>query len=174
MSLPDIRVGASAESANGLPETIGASLDRLEREGVDTVEIPLLWLELVAGGKVMPDRLRELKAAVSGRPFTYTGHAAIGINFTSEPTYLPLHMSLAKAYLDIAGEVGCEHVVIHTGFYPPRCVAPEIARLYDQQRTACMRSAITRANAACWSASRTSMPRWATGSRRPLRNSPRN
>lgn len=132
-----IRVGASAESANGLPATIGASLDRLAQEGVDTVEIPLMWLELVANGRVMPERLRELKTMVADRPFTYSAHAAIGVNFTCDPAYLPLHMNLAKAHLDIAAEVGAEHMVIHTGFFPASSATAQIDSLYGQQR-ACL------------------------------------
>lgn len=133
MSDTAFRVGASAESANGLPSTINSSLDRLQALGTDTVELPLLWMELVLGGRVMPERLRELRRAVEGRPFTYTAHAAIGINFMSDPVYLPLHMALARAHLEIAGSLGCEHMVIHTGFCPPDYAKPQITRLREQE-----------------------------------------
>lgn len=43
------------------PSTIIESLDRLEQVGTDTVELPLLWMELVIDGRVMPARLEELR-----------------------------------------------------------------------------------------------------------------
>lgn len=128
-----IRVGASAESANGLPSTIIESLDRLEEVGTDTVELPLLWMELVIDGRVMPARLEELRRAVSGRPFAYSAHAAIGINFMCDPVYLALHQRLARAHLTIAAELGCEHMVVHTGFCAPSLAKPQIERLRAQE-----------------------------------------
>lgn len=134
MTQSSVRVGVSAESGQGLPATLVESLDRLETEQVDTVELPFLWLELVANGRVMPERLRELKAVTADRPFAYSAHAAIGINFTAEPHYLDLHMNLAKAHLDLAAEVGAEHMVVHTGYFPTSMTATQIERLYEQQR----------------------------------------
>jgi sugar phosphate isomerase/epimerase len=134
MSQATFRVGASAESANGLPATINESLDILEKIGTDTVELPLLWMELVANGEVMPARLEELRQALAGRPFGYSAHAAIGINFMSDPVYLDLHVRLARAHLAISAELGCEHMVLHTGFCPPYFAKPQIEKLYDQQR----------------------------------------
>lgn len=133
--MPDtaFRVGASAESANGLPSTINESLDRLQALGTDTVELPLLWMELVLDGKVMPARLAELRRALAGRPFAYSAHAAIGINVMADPVYLPLHLALARAHLEIAGELGCEHMVVHTGFCPPDLAKPQRARLRAQE-----------------------------------------
>lgn len=128
-----IRVGASAESANGLPSTIIESLERLEQVGTDTVELPLLWMELVIDGRVMPARLEELRRAVSGRPFAYSAHAAIGINFMCDPVYLRLHQGLARAHLTIAAELGCEHMVVHTGFCAPNLAKPQIERLRAQE-----------------------------------------
>lgn len=130
------RVGASAESANGLPATIIPSLDRLQALGTDTVELPLLWMELVLDGKIMPERLAELRRALAGRPFAYSAHAAIGINVMADPVYLPLHMALARAHLEIAGELGCEHLVVHTGFCPPDLAKPQLERLRGQEREA--------------------------------------
>ena len=135
MSENRFRVGASAESANGLPATIRESLDILEEIGTETVELPLLWMELVANGEIMPARLAELQQALKGRPFAYSAHAAIGINFMSDPVYLDLHVRLAKAHLAIAGSLGCEHMVLHTGFCPADAAKPQVERLYDQQRT---------------------------------------
>lgn len=128
-----IRVGASAESANGLPATIIESLDRLEQVGIDTVELPLLWMELVLDGRVMPARLEELRRAVTGRPFAYSAHAAIALNFMCDPVYLKLHQNLARAHLAIASELGCEHMVLHTGFCAPHLAKPQIERLRAQE-----------------------------------------
>ena len=129
-----IRLGFSAESANGQPQTISESLDLLEARDVDTVEVPLLWMELVLNGQVMPERLAALKAALKDRPFQWTAHAAIGLNFTCDPAYLPLHMALARAHLQIAGEIGAEHMVLHTGSFATGSASAQMARLYDQQR----------------------------------------
>jgi len=114
---------------------IGPELDRIEGLHVDTVEIPTFMLDLVAGGRVIPGKLAAAKHALADRPFGYTAHGPIGINFFDERWRTPLHFDVLAASIEVAAEIGAEHYVMHTGILPRSAAnRAELDSAFDHQR----------------------------------------
>ena len=120
----------------------GANFEQLRREldlaaelGVEFVEIPLFMMDLIAGGRVLPAQVRRLKEALAGRGVGYTAHGPIAVNFMQPRELLPRHLAVAEANIEIAGEIGAVHLVLHTG-YTPKQEQAAIEAGYAQQRDA--------------------------------------
>jgi sugar phosphate isomerase/epimerase len=95
-------------------EQLRRNLTEAEKLGVDFVELPIFAMDLVAGGRVLPSQLRRLKEALAGRGFGFTVHGPIAVNFMQEDA-AGRHLAVAKAYVEIAGEIGAAHLILHTG-----------------------------------------------------------
>jgi sugar phosphate isomerase/epimerase len=93
----------------------GSNLDRAEQLGADFVEIPTLAMDLIANGRVLRERVRRAKAMLECRPFRYTVHGPIGINLMDVARHQPLHEAVLLSSLDIAGEFGAVHYIMHCG-----------------------------------------------------------
>ncbi|WP_372425725.1 sugar phosphate isomerase/epimerase family protein [Salinarimonas chemoclinalis] len=114
--MTDIIVGMSAHVARPDGATLGQEFDRLERLGVDLVEIPLLSLDVMARARILPGPLARLVEACAGRAPGYSVHAAIGLNFLNDAEHLPLHFDVLRASLDVAARLRARRVVMHSGF----------------------------------------------------------
>ena len=77
--------------------------------------------------------LRPVKAACAGRPFHYTVHGPLAINFFDEAFRLPRHFDVLKASMEVSAELGAIHYVIHAGMMPVKQV-PAIEDAYRRQR----------------------------------------
>ncbi|WP_052341461.1 sugar phosphate isomerase/epimerase family protein [Salinarimonas rosea] len=130
--MTDIIVGMTAQVARPDGTTLAHELDRLERLGVDLVEIPLLSLDVMARARILPGPLGRLVEACAGRAPDFSVHAAIGLNFFGAPEHLPLHFDVLRASLDVAARLRARHVVMHSGF----CAgdAPDLEDRYARQR----------------------------------------
>jgi sugar phosphate isomerase/epimerase len=110
-----------------------AQLDEMAGLGVDRVELGTFDMDLVWGGRIVPSQLERLTKACAGRPFGYTVHGPLAINFMDEAERLARHFEVLKASLDVAAAVGARHYVMHTGFRP---LAPAdiVEAAYARQR----------------------------------------
>ena len=109
------------------------NLDQAEELGVDFVELPLFSMDLIAGGRVLQTQMHRLHDALKARSVGYTVHGPIGINFMQAPEIVARHLTVAKAGIEVAAEIGAAHVIFHTG----RTMAPteaEVEELYSRQR----------------------------------------
>ena len=114
---------------------LGPALDEAAALGVDCVELALYAMELVANGRVLPDRLKRVKALTAGRPLGYTMHGPLGLNLMESEDRLPIHKDVLKATLEVTAELGGVHYVAHAG-----CIEPgnteEVDTLFKRQREA--------------------------------------
>jgi sugar phosphate isomerase/epimerase len=94
-----------------------ARLDEMERLNLDTVELPFYSLDLLVGVKRDALRCRRLLDACRDRPFGYTAHLPLSINFFNAGARAQWHFDVFRAALDLAAEAGAEHAVIHTGMW---------------------------------------------------------
>jgi sugar phosphate isomerase/epimerase len=90
-------------------------LDEIEELGVDLVELPAYALDLVINGLVLETRLSELEAACHDRPFGYTVHGPLAINFMGSQAHLPAYMAAARAFIEISARIRARHLVLHSG-----------------------------------------------------------
>lgn len=129
MTVPD-----SAPNVSGF----AARLDQMERLCVDTVELPFYSLDLLVGLKRDALRCRRLLTACRDRPFGYTAHLPLSINFFAATDRMDWHFDVFRASLDLAAEAGATQVVIHTGM--AKQGAPSLEDAYKRQREALWRA----------------------------------
>lgn len=134
-----IRTGMTVPDS--LPNVSGfaARLDQMERLCVDTVELPFYSLDLLTGLKRDPLRCRRLLSACRDRPFGFTAHLPLSINFFANDKQAGWHFDLLRAALDLAAEAKAQHAVIHTGMMKPAGPDAE-ADAYKRQREALARA----------------------------------
>ncbi|RFB79383.1 sugar phosphate isomerase/epimerase family protein [Methylovirgula sp. 4M-Z18] len=113
------RIGFTSPS--GPPDVSGlaAQMDKLDKLGLDSVELPFYWLDLLAGAKRRPLACRRLLEACRNRPYGFSTHLPLSINFGDASERLPLHFDVFRASLDLAAEAGAVHAVIHTAIFRP-------------------------------------------------------
>jgi sugar phosphate isomerase/epimerase len=111
------------------------NLDEAEELGVDFVELPLFAMDLIAGGRVLQPQIRRLHEALKARSLGFTAHGPISVNFMEAPETVARHMTVAKASIEVAAEIGVVHFILHTGRTTAQDEA-EIEALYARQREA--------------------------------------
>lgn len=104
--------------------TLGPYLDEAEKFGVDCVELPLYALDLVACGRVLTERLKQVKAITEGRSIGYTIHGPLRLNLLQQPDLLQIEKDVFKAMLEVAAELGGRHFVAHSGGIPVQTANP--------------------------------------------------
>ncbi len=124
MTVPDSTPNASGFSAK---------LDRMQRLAIDTVELPLYSLDLLVGLKRDALRCRRLLDACKDRPFGFSAHLPLSINFFAGAEHSARHYDLFRASLDLAADAGAENMVIHTGMRKPTATGT-ISDAYKRQR----------------------------------------
>lgn len=82
--------------------------------GVDTVELGLTGCDLIAGGRVIPERLERLVALTRQFSFRYTVHGLVSSNFMDADT-LPYQMAAAKALVEVCDRIDARILVQHGG-----------------------------------------------------------
>lgn len=97
---------------------LGPALDEAATHEVDYVELPLYAIDLVAGGRVLPGRLKQVKAITEGRPFGYTMHGPLGLNLMESAARVQMHKDVMRATLEVTAELGGVHYVAHVGSLP--------------------------------------------------------
>lgn len=115
--MPIAAVGlTTGDFANRLKD-LPACLDRFEALGVEYAELSLGALDVIANGRILPERLKELKRICSGRELGYTVHGPLTSRFT-EPDQLEIQMIVCRAVLEVSGEIGAVAQVHHGGSGP--------------------------------------------------------
>ena len=128
------RIGFSTMVGSNEMTALPGQLDLIQSIGASVAELSALHDDLIMRHRLIPGRMALLKSILADRPMDYSVHAAIGLNFMLPPAHKQLHLDVAKAYVELAAEIGAEHVVIHSGQYPGRLTQAELAHRYDQQR----------------------------------------
>ncbi len=95
-------------------ELLRRNLDEASQLGVAFVELSLFGMDLIAGGRIVPAQLRRLKEAIAGRGLGFTAHGPIAINFMQTDN-VTRHITVARAAIEAAAELGALHLVLHTG-----------------------------------------------------------
>ncbi len=102
------RVIGTGLSALDEPGDLSAHLDELAALGCETVELPLYAMDVIVGGRIRDPALRTLAAACAGRPFRYTVHGPLAINFFDEAFRLPRHFDVLRAAMEASAALGAK------------------------------------------------------------------
>jgi len=108
------------------------ALHRVADSGASHAELSVCAADIVAGGRVIPERRRVLERICGRHDLTYTIHGALGVNFMDEAN-LTIHKQVCMAMLELAEAVGAGIMVHHPGIVRGRDEA-EIERLHALER----------------------------------------
>jgi len=109
-----IATGFNTGSDDGELFSLEADLRRLADIGVDTVELGLTSIDLISGGRILPERLERLVAITSQFDFRYTVHGLVSSNFM-DPETAAYQMAAAKALVEVCDRVDARILVQHGG-----------------------------------------------------------
>lgn len=109
-----VAAGFSASSRDGEIDSLGEDLERLVAIGADVAELGLTGVDLLAGGRIIGDRLRRLAAMTGRLPLRYSVHGLVSSNFM-DPETLPLQLAAAKALVEVCDRIGARILVQHGG-----------------------------------------------------------
>ena len=109
-----IGTGFNSGSDDGELFSLEADLRRLADIGVDTVELALTGIDLISGGRIIPERLERLIAVTQQFDFRYTVHGLVSSNFM-DPDTLDYQMAAAKALVEVCDRIDARILVQHGG-----------------------------------------------------------
>jgi sugar phosphate isomerase/epimerase len=109
-----IATGFNAGSDDGEFLSLEQDLRALAEMGVDTVELGITSVDLIAGGRIIPERLERLVALTSQFSFRYTVHGLVSSNFMDADT-LSFQMQAAKALVEVCDRIDARILVQHGG-----------------------------------------------------------
>jgi sugar phosphate isomerase/epimerase len=113
---------------------LDAQLARLEATGATHCELSLYELDLIVGGRVLPERRRLLEQICARRSLEYTVHGVLTVNFMDE-AHLALHKAVCRAMLELCAAVGASVMAHHPGRVPA-APAAQLERLHRIERDA--------------------------------------
>jgi len=109
-----IATGFNSGSVDGELDSLETDLRRLADLGVDTVELGLTSIDLIAGGRIIKERLERLVALTGQFPFRYTVHGLVSSNFM-DPVTARYQLDAAKALVEVCDRIGSRIIVQHGG-----------------------------------------------------------
>ena len=87
-------------------EDLPRALDEAAAHRADSVELPAFGWDLVVGGRLLEARVEALAEDLVDRPFGYSVHGVLGVNFMDAADRLHLHDRVARANIEIAARLG--------------------------------------------------------------------
>jgi sugar phosphate isomerase/epimerase len=113
---------------------LDGQLARIEATGASHCELSLYELDLMVGGRVLPERRRRLRQICARRALRYTVHGVLTVNFMDEE-HLELHKAVCRAMLELCAAVGASVMAHHPGRVPAARAA-QLERLHALERDA--------------------------------------
>ena len=117
-----IGTGFNVGSHNGELAQLEADMRALADMGVDTVEIGITSLDLVAGGRIIRERHEALLALTRQFDFRYTVHGLVSSNFM-DPITQRYQIDAAKALVEVCNSIGSGILVQHGGSLRAEAIA---------------------------------------------------
>ncbi len=111
---PIAAVGFSLSSKDGSVADLEPGLRHFADLGADIVEIGAYSVDLIAGGRIIPERVEDLVRLTRSLPLAYTFHGLVTSNFM-DPETLGRQVAVAKAMLELCDRIGAGVLVQHSG-----------------------------------------------------------
>jgi sugar phosphate isomerase/epimerase len=109
-----IGTGFNVGTRNGEFAQLEADMRANAEMGVDTVEIGVTALDLIAGGRIIRERHEALVALTKQFDFRYTVHGLVSSNFM-DPITQRYQLDAAKALVEVCNSIGSGILVHHSG-----------------------------------------------------------
>lgn len=109
-----IAAGFNSGSVDGELDSLQRDLHRLADLGVETVELALTSLDIITGGRMVPERADRLVALTSQFDLRYSVHGLVSSNFM-DPATCSFQLDAAKALVQLCDRIGARVLVQHSG-----------------------------------------------------------
>ena len=127
-------IGFSTIAGSGDLSDLDKALERIAGVGASHAELTLCSEDVIVDGRILEPQAKRLETICARYRLGYSVHGPIAMNLMDE-TRLDLHKAAQRAMIELAGRVGADIVVHHTG-RASQAIAPEIDRLLALERTA--------------------------------------
>lgn len=127
-----VAVGLTTHGREGRPKSLEAELQWIAAAGADTAEIALYDLDVVAGGRVLEDRFRQILEIAEPFPLRYSVHGPIASN-PWDVRHADVQEAATVAYLEMTARLGAKVYVQHSG-RTAHVTGPEVAALRARER----------------------------------------
>ena len=107
-------IGFEVFSPDGSVAALEPQLRAHAEIGTEAIELGVSSLDIVAGGRLLEDRVAALESLVRAFPFAYTVHGLVSSNFM-DPETRARQVAAAEAMLEICERVGATILVQHSG-----------------------------------------------------------
>ncbi|WP_062207478.1 TIM barrel protein [Aureimonas sp. AU12] len=115
MTPPRIQaVGFSVDAGSGDFSALEASLRRVADLSADVAELSLYGYDVIAGGRIVEARARQLEAICARVPLRYTVHGQIVSNFM-DAAHLEPQKAVVRSMLELCRRIGAGVLVHHGG-----------------------------------------------------------
>ncbi len=93
---------------------LGEDLSHIAAVGAGFAELSLCSMDLVAAGRPLVARVRELERITAGHNLRYSAHGPLAANFM-DARHEALFRRAVEGYIEVCGAVGATVLVLHTG-----------------------------------------------------------
>lgn len=107
-------VGFNAASTDGEFASYELEMRNLAEIGAEVVEMCVTSLDLIANGRIMPERMARLEKVARDYKFKYTVHGLVSSDFM-DPDTLDRQLKVAKAVVEICDRIDARVLVQHSG-----------------------------------------------------------
>ena len=114
MLIKGIGINAHPARVEGRIKKLEEDLRFFQDVGYDYVEIPVDAIDVVYRGRLVPQRLRALKALLGDFELAYTVHSPLALDLRDREDH-PVQLDLFRASLDFTAEIGARVFVYHYG-----------------------------------------------------------
>jgi len=114
-----ISCGFNTGGIEGNLDRLAARLAHMESLGCTGAEITAVGLDAVVSYRMLPERVKQLKAIMGLHDLAYSMHAPIAINLMDE-AHADIMQRAAIVSMELAAEIGAKAVVLHPGRVAPK------------------------------------------------------
>lgn len=108
-------IGFGVASLDGEFASVDSELRTISDMGAEFAELSLTSIDLIAGGRIIPERRERLKAVTKAYDLRYTVHGLVSSNFM-DPDNCAYQLAAAKALVQLCDDVDARILVQHGGF----------------------------------------------------------
>lgn len=109
-----IGIGINVKLINGSLKALKNALDKAKNAGFDVVELPLHGLDVIVGGGIRDQRLKEIRNILKDYPFAYSVHCPESLNLMNLEG-IAVEKAVLKSSVEFSHEIGARILVYHPG-----------------------------------------------------------
>ena len=114
MSKP--KIGISVRSLNRDASDIDERISEILSFSPDNIELKCYDQDLIRSGKILNERVDQIKKALKSFDGHLTMHGPLTLNLLDKRENIEFHLKLAIDYVNLGKSLGVNGIVLHTGF----------------------------------------------------------